>query len=325
MKQQPPNTLISSYDCQKNLALPKIPDGATYYSRQFYFQNFTVVNGCSHGKLNTDTCTSYTWTENQYKRNSNTISSCILYHLRNVPDWTKYTDVVLISDGCGGQNKNTTVLTMLTYWLLFEAPEHIKEVQLTFPVTGHSYIPPDRVFGEIEKKIKRRETILDPTELIEITGEFATVVQLSESVTIYNFKSLVSTYIRPASQLHFKISQCKRVFLKRYGPDDIYVRGEYHYGLDIGVYKSIFKKKCSAMNLNHIPVIPEANRMDPAKKKDVDKLLKKHFGDDWRSLPSLKFYTYVTDVELEDDGNDEDPDEPLCEERVADFVEDLTV
>lgn len=36
------NTLILSFDCQKNLVLPKIPDQSTYYSRQFYFQNFTI-------------------------------------------------------------------------------------------------------------------------------------------------------------------------------------------------------------------------------------------------------------------------------------------
>nr|CAH7753285.1 unnamed protein product [Callosobruchus chinensis] len=47
--------LILSFDCQKNQSLPKIPDQATYYSRQVYIYNFTVVKGCSKGKLNHQT------------------------------------------------------------------------------------------------------------------------------------------------------------------------------------------------------------------------------------------------------------------------------
>lgn len=34
-----------SFDCQKNLALPRVPDQAAYYSRQLYFYNFTICVG----------------------------------------------------------------------------------------------------------------------------------------------------------------------------------------------------------------------------------------------------------------------------------------
>lgn len=40
------------FDCKKNLPLPKIPDSITYYSKQLYFYNFTITEGCSLEKLN---------------------------------------------------------------------------------------------------------------------------------------------------------------------------------------------------------------------------------------------------------------------------------
>lgn len=39
--------LILSYDCQKNMPLPKLPDQSCYYSRQLYLYNFTIVEGTS--------------------------------------------------------------------------------------------------------------------------------------------------------------------------------------------------------------------------------------------------------------------------------------
>lgn len=50
--------------------------------------------------------------------------------------------VRLVADGCGVQNKNTTMIGM--YWLLNEAPQNIKALEIIFPVSGHSYILPDR-------------------------------------------------------------------------------------------------------------------------------------------------------------------------------------
>lgn len=50
------------------------------------------------------------------------------------------------------QNKKLTVLTMLCVWLIKLAPNQIEEA--VFSVVGHSFMPPDRVFGWIEKVIK---------------------------------------------------------------------------------------------------------------------------------------------------------------------------
>lgn len=103
----------------------------------------------------------YCWTENQFNRDSGTIASCI-FHALDSTDWTKYEIVRLVSDGCAGQNKNSAIIAMISMWLDSHAPNHIKEVEIVYPVTGHSFIPPDRVFGNIEKVFRKSEVILSP-------------------------------------------------------------------------------------------------------------------------------------------------------------------
>ncbi|CAH2095681.1 unnamed protein product [Euphydryas editha] len=41
-----------SFDCQKKLVLPKVPDHSFYCSRQLYMYNFTMIRGSSKDPLN---------------------------------------------------------------------------------------------------------------------------------------------------------------------------------------------------------------------------------------------------------------------------------
>lgn len=53
------------------------------------------------------------------------------------------------------------MLCMLLWWLQNEAPSGISVVSVVFPVTGHSFLPPDRVFGRIEKDVRILQEILN--------------------------------------------------------------------------------------------------------------------------------------------------------------------
>nr|CAD7401757.1 unnamed protein product [Timema poppensis] len=59
--------LVISYDCQKNLVLPKIPDQAAYYKSQLYLYNFTICEGVSTSPQNKTNTFAYLWTENKSK------------------------------------------------------------------------------------------------------------------------------------------------------------------------------------------------------------------------------------------------------------------
>lgn len=74
-------------------------------------------------------------------------------------------------DGCGGQNKNTTLIAMCCTWLANQRA--VKVIEIVFPIRGHSFIPQDRVFGHIEKKCRQREIILEPGKNLEFFSHYA--------------------------------------------------------------------------------------------------------------------------------------------------------
>lgn len=97
----------------------------------------------------------YTWKESDSQKGSIEIASAIFHRLQQL-NLEEISTLRLCSDGCGGQNKNITVISMASIWMKRTAPMTLKTLELVFPVTGHSYIPPDRVFANIEKKIRKK-------------------------------------------------------------------------------------------------------------------------------------------------------------------------
>lgn len=77
LRKERDDMIMLSFDCQKNLPLPKVPDQATYYSRQLYLYNFTVAIGSSHSCLNKNNVMSYLWTENVTSKSANEICSAV--------------------------------------------------------------------------------------------------------------------------------------------------------------------------------------------------------------------------------------------------------
>lgn len=97
--------IIFSFDCQKNQNLPKVPDQSTYFSRQISLHNFTIVERNSRSALTPKNVFSYVWTEDCYAKDSNLIASAVFDRL-NKTNLSSYKTIRLMSDGCGGQNKN---------------------------------------------------------------------------------------------------------------------------------------------------------------------------------------------------------------------------
>lgn len=297
-----------SFDCQKNQPLPKLPDQATYYSRQVYIYNFTIVQGCSKDKINSQTVTSYCWTENEFSKGSNEIASCV-YDTLQITDVSAYEKIQLMADGCGGQNKNSTLLAMAITWL-FRAPKNIKSIEVIFPVTGHSYIPPDRVFGLIEKETKKREIILLPEDYREIFSHYATVKRLGVDCQDLNWKEAKDNILKPPSNWHFQFQNCKRFLLIR-TPTNVLVQGEAYYKSCLGTPKSICKRGKTIAGIQP-SVILKRNTLKKEKKDDVNMLLSKHYGEDWRNNETLQFEFYKTVLDNIDDAGDAE-DEILCE------------
>lgn len=320
LKQTAPELLTMSFDCQKNQVLPKVPDQAAYFSRQLYQYNFGVVEGSSASKLTKSNVFLYHWTENVRPKGSNEIASAI-FHRLNKTCLRKKTKIRLVADGCGGQNKNSIMVGMLAYWLQKKSPRNIKEIELIFPVVGHSFIPPDRVFAFIEKEVRNEETVIDPKEYQQIFNHYGTLIELGgKECPVYDWKTEAQTFLLLPAKLHFKFNQSKRFFLRKSGTN-IEIRGEKSYKVDNVEYK-IFNKKdkqISAMNPNLLKSRETDNKN---KINDIRKLLKKHFGNNWMKMRKLSFYrnwmesiTGESLVDWDSENDDEEMDENNMEEN----------
>ncbi|CAH2100544.1 unnamed protein product [Euphydryas editha] len=319
-----PEVQIISFDCQKNLPLPKIPDQSAYYSRQLYLYNFVVVVGTSHDPLTPENVHAYVWTEDQSSKGSNEICTAV-YHCLNTLNLEGKKVVRMVADGCGGQNKNSMIVAMAMKWLQQSDPS-ISEVQLIFPVTGHSFIPPDRVFALTEKKIREKECIVRPDEYCEIISKHATVHYLVKDIQVLDWKSATKENLKGTQNWHFQLSKCKRIIIKR-SPRSITIRGEISYRNDISTEKTVMKKNKSILYLE--PETASNNRVQVKREKliDVDLLLKKHYGESWRDIKSLEYYKQVLSEEdeiiaevQEDESDIINNTEEYMMDEVLDFV-----
>lgn len=131
LKRPQPGHFTITADCGKGQPLPKVPDGAAYYKRQLTFNHLAVVEGSSKSKLDKSTVTSYTWTEDQAKKGSNEIASCLFKTLLKAAEDGKLDEFIRVvagMDNTNSTNKCSGMIAMLIYWLHNHAPPNIEKV-----------------------------------------------------------------------------------------------------------------------------------------------------------------------------------------------------
>ena len=93
---------VISFDFQQNLPTLTLHHNDEFYARQLWTYNFGIHDCVSgHGYM-------YMWNEMIAKRGSSEVASCLQHFLLTYQTgaslWFCY------SDGCGGQNKNLTIV-----------------------------------------------------------------------------------------------------------------------------------------------------------------------------------------------------------------------
>ncbi|KAJ4425551.1 hypothetical protein ANN_27746, partial [Periplaneta americana] len=194
--------------------------------------NFTIVQQSSHGQLNSSTVNSHMWNETKYPKSSNEIAAAVYFTLNSTEIPTNVNTNRILADGCGGQNRNTTRIGMFLKWLS-GAPKNITEVELLFAIAGHIFIPPNRVFGNVEKQLKKTVTIIQPQGYIEVFKRFGTARKLVFDYPLYNWKSAVRKNIVTHREWHFKFNVAKRLIITRSKETVLLVRGGPHYRSDV--------------------------------------------------------------------------------------------
>ena len=135
-------------DIQKTLLVPKLNVSSAYYKTKMSLYNLCIYD------LNLKQANCFLWDETMAKKGSEEVCSCILkwFHIRRERGDT-FTKLRIFADNCYGQNKNIYVILSMLRLIHSQA---LEKVTIEFMVVGHSYLPCDRAFGSIEKKIQKK-------------------------------------------------------------------------------------------------------------------------------------------------------------------------
>ena len=106
----------------------------------------------------------YIWPEVVAKRGSRETTSCLSKFVND--NLATSSNLIFWSDTCGGQNRHF-IMTTFCLRLLNEL-SNLESIIHRFPESGHSFLPNDRDFGDIEKKRKHKEAIYTPHQYAEI-------------------------------------------------------------------------------------------------------------------------------------------------------------
>lgn len=131
-------------------------------------------------------------------------------------------------------------IAMCIYFLVKAAPTYIKEIELVFTIRRHSFLSSERVFGVIEKKLRKISEITNPNTYIDFLNERGTVTKLADC-GVKSWKEVAKHYLKGVQSWHFKFSIARRITIEKNG-DQITVRDE-NYNSNVGQARSILKRE----------------------------------------------------------------------------------
>lgn len=133
------------------------------------------------------------WQENEASKDRNMIASALNDYLKVQLQGkvSRSRGLLLFSDSCFEQNMSMVSMLMELQQLF---PNLV--IEHTFPVRGHSYLPADRVFGRIEQKIRKIDTILLPQEYHAILQQFGHVHVYVTDWEAFDYRSVRKDYVK---------------------------------------------------------------------------------------------------------------------------------
>lgn len=160
-EENPSTMLVLTLDMQAVKLAPFLKSSAMYYKTKLCIHNYTLYN------MVTKDVFCFLWDETQGNIDATNFAS-LLYqfleqHKATHPDTTT---VILYSDSCGYQNKNT----ILSNTLLYASVKFELTIIHNYLEKGHTQMEVDSAHSLIERRLKNRDIYL-PTDYISICRE----------------------------------------------------------------------------------------------------------------------------------------------------------
>ena len=169
--------------------VPKLPTGASFYLRKLKVYNEDFYSAVR------DQHSMFLWNQLEGKKGANDVISCLHAFLETIPATCKH--LICWFDGTSSQLKNTTTLLYLLHRTDSTSPIYkFERISLKYAPPGHTYMAPDRAFGNVAKQLKKKQVIGDPKELMHVINDDCknTRAQWLDRTQHFNWGSYLGQY-----------------------------------------------------------------------------------------------------------------------------------
>ncbi len=153
-----PKLRVAVFDLQV-IFLPLSNRSELFYKRRLSCYNFTVY------VMDSKFCQCYLWHEGIAARGANEIASH-LYNFLLEADSDGIEEVALFADGCAGQNKNSSIPSMMLRFV--NNAKNVKQITMYYFETAHGQSEGDSAHSTIERALKRAGEICLPSQLAAV-------------------------------------------------------------------------------------------------------------------------------------------------------------
>lgn len=269
---------VVAMDLQQTQPCPRVSSGMAYYLRKLWVYNFCIYD-VTKGKGSM-----FVWDEVTGGRGSDEIATCLMKWLEiRQSEGQKFDVLRVFCDNCGGQNKNIYVI--LAALRLIHAKKLVR-IEFVFMVSGHSYMPCDRSFGNIEKNFQRLPEGLQTTESYvtrirtAVTPNFETVAMQREDFV--DIKCLMKGVTRRKTDVNF--SNATQLIVTYQYKEGFLLKTDYNMMSD-----DTNTIRCRLMKgqAKYSPKLFDLSQIDMPVKYATPRALDKKKVDDLRSMLSL--------------------------------------
>lgn len=197
----------------------------------------------------------YVWVEGTAGRGAQEIGSCLKKHImENCPGVKK---LILWSDSCGGQNRNIKVTLMLKH--IIASHPTLKKISLRFMIPGHSFLPNDSEFGDVECHLKTNQRVYTDDDYINIMKKsrrkhpfIVTKMSCEEFLSSESLESNITNRKSNTEEAKINWFTFREIEVREKEPFSIFVKSKLSDSTwqEINIFKKASRgRPCSSKNL----------------------------------------------------------------------------
>ena len=288
---------VITFDLQSVLQTPQLTSNAVFYKRQLSVYNLGI-HECREEKG-----IMHVWHEGIASRGAQEISSCIRNFVKSPICNRESSELVAWSDSCGGQNRNIKMAVCLLN-LVLDVNFPYTVITQKFLVSGHSFLPNDSDFGDIEKQAKFHPNIYTPSEWYDIMKDarvascpFQVVEMFKEDfLSTKELEKTITNRKVTVDKLKLNWLNMRQIQVRRSDPASLFFRDTFD---EVEPWKEINIKR-RGKNVADVIQTPLHNApkcITAAKKKDILSLLE---------LVPPRHHQFYRDLNDKENGRDDD-------------------